>query len=76
MKLLTLKEAKKILPDLKPRDVVLFKNDAGVEMMGSIRIREIRCGKKNCHKCPHKSYAYATYREGKKVKTKYIGVVR
>ncbi|GAI84837.1 unnamed protein product, partial [marine sediment metagenome] len=42
----------------------------------SIRIREVRCGKANCKKCPHKIYAYLRYRQGKKVKEKYLGVAR
>lgn len=55
---------------------VSFIGDNGITRIGSLRIREIYCGKKNCHKCPHKIYAYVRYREGKKVKDKYIGVAR
>jgi hypothetical protein len=40
---------------------------------GSVYIKAVRCGKKNCKSCPHRWYAYANYREGKKIKTKYLG---
>lgn len=42
---------------------------------GRIQIREVRCGKKNCNYCPHRAYAYLMYRDGKKVKSKYISKV-
>lgn len=76
MKITTLKEAKENPSDLKPDDRIVFQNKDGRFIRGSVRIREIRCGKKNCHKCPHKIYAYVRYREGKKVKERYIGVAR
>ena len=44
--------------------------------IGTVVIRKIRCGKKNCTKCPHGSYAYVRYREGKKVRNKYLGVMK
>lgn len=39
----------------------------------SIRIREIRCNKKGCTKCPHGFYLYARIKEQGKKKDKYIG---
>jgi len=43
---------------------------------GTIRIKPVVCGKKTCTKCPHKIYAYARFRTGKKVTEKYLGVAR
>jgi len=42
----------------------------------TIRIKAVRCNKPNCHKCPHHSYAYAQFRDGARVREKYLGVVR
>ena len=36
-----------------------------------IRIRPIYCGKK-CKMCPHHYYAYKVFREGKRVREKYL----
>ncbi|GAI26404.1 unnamed protein product [marine sediment metagenome] len=72
----TIYEVKENLKDVKPGDPVIFINKEGNSITGSIRIREIRCGKKSCTKCPHKIYAYIRYRAGNKVKDKYIGVAR
>jgi len=41
-----------------------------------VRIKAVRCGKKNCTRCPHHSYAYAQFRIGKRVTEKYLGVVK
>lgn len=38
-----------------------------------IRVRPIFCGKK-CKGCPHHYYAYKTWREGEKVRERYLGV--
>lgn len=43
---------------------------------GKIRLKAVNCGKHNCHRCPHKIYAYAQFRKGKKVTEKYLGVAR
>lgn len=40
------------------------------------RIRKVRCGKKNCKKCPHAKYRYLVWRQGGKVKEKYVGIAR
>jgi hypothetical protein len=72
----TIYEVKENIKDVKPGDPVIFINKEGNSITGSIRIREIYCGKKNCTKCPHKIYAYIRYRAGNKVKEKYIGVAR
>lgn len=39
---------------------------------GFVRIKNVRCGKKACRKCPHSRYAY--WRAGKNIE-RYIGVV-
>lgn len=76
MKKLKLEEAKQKPFTVREGDRVFFIGDDGKEHFGSVRIKEVRCGKKNCRKCPHKIYAYARYRIGKKVTEKYIGVAR
>jgi len=64
------------LKDKKGQPAVYFNDETGEKIKGSIRIREVRCGKPNCKKCPHKAYAYLRYRQGEKVKEKYLGVAR
>lgn len=76
MAFVTLDELKKGSWQPRAGDSVAFEDKEGRVRIGTIRIREIRCGKKNCTKCPHHIYAYAQYRIGKKVTDKYIGVAR
>lgn len=56
-------------------DRIAFQDKAEKTKIGTVRIRAIFCGKKGCTKCPHKYYAYAQYREGQKIKSKYLGLV-
>ena len=37
------------------------------------RRESVRCGKPGCKKCPHGPYWYAYYREGGRLKSRYIG---
>ena len=37
------------------------------------RLETVKCGKPNCRTCPHGPYWYAYYRDGKKLKSRYIG---
>lgn len=37
------------------------------------RLESVRCGKPTCTSCPHGPYWYAYYREGKKLRSRYIG---
>jgi hypothetical protein len=39
------------------------------------RLEMVRCGKSNCRSCPHGPYWYAYYREGKRLRSRYIGPV-
>lgn len=39
----------------------------------SFRQQSVRCGKPTCTRCPHGPYWYACWREGDKVRTRYIG---
>ena len=39
----------------------------------SYRLEQVNCGKPGCSKCPHGPYWYAYWREGGKVRSKYIG---
>jgi hypothetical protein len=37
------------------------------------RLEMVRCGKPQCKSCPHGPYWYAYYREGKRLRSRYIG---
>jgi len=37
------------------------------------RLETVRCGKSGCKSCPHGPYWYAYYREGSKLRSRYIG---
>ena len=37
------------------------------------RLESVRCGKPGCTTCPHGPYWYAYFREGGKLKSRYIG---
>ena len=37
------------------------------------RLEAVRCGKESCSSCPHGPYWYAYYREGDKLRSRYIG---
>ena len=37
------------------------------------RLESVRCGKEGCRSCPHGPYWYAYYRDGEKLKSRYIG---
>lgn len=39
----------------------------------SFRQQHVRCGKENCNRCPHGPYWYAYWRDGDKVRSRYIG---
>lgn len=43
--------------------------EAGV----SYRLETVKCGKPNCRSCPHGPYWYAYYREGKRLRSTYVG---
>lgn len=73
---ITLDEAKRAGTDWIAGTRVAFTDPEGRVRIGTVRLKEVRCGKKNCKKCPHRIYAYAQYRVGKKVSEKYIGVAR
>lgn len=76
MAFLTLVDARKDISQLLPGDSIAFQDPQGRVRIGTVRFKEVRCGKPNCHKCPHKAYVYAQYRAGKRVREKYIGVAR
>ena len=48
-----------------------FADDGGPTV--SFRQQRVRCGKPTCGRCPHGPYWYAVWREGAKVRTRYIG---
>ena len=37
------------------------------------RREEVRCGKANCTRCPHGPYWYAYWREGGRLRSRYLG---
>jgi len=37
------------------------------------RLEPVRCGKEGCTRCPHGPYWYAYWREGGKLRSRYIG---
>lgn len=39
----------------------------------SYRLEPVSCGKPGCSRCPHGPYWYAYWREGGRVRSKYIG---
>ncbi|MCA1838895.1 MAG: hypothetical protein ABR507_06410 [Actinomycetota bacterium] len=39
----------------------------------SYRLEPVRCGKPGCTRCPHGPYWYAYWREGGRVRSRYIG---
>ncbi|HJR45708.1 MAG TPA: hypothetical protein VJ927_08900 [Actinomycetota bacterium] len=43
--------------------------EAGV----TYRLESVRCGKPGCTSCPHGPYWYAYFREGKQLRSRYIG---
>lgn len=47
---------------------------AGPELAGvSYRLETVRCGKESCRSCPHGPYWYAYFREGGRMRSRYIG---
>jgi hypothetical protein len=42
---------------------------------GKVTFRQelVRCGKRNCARCPHGPYWYAYWREGGRVRSRYVG---
>ena len=49
-----------------------FSDETG-EPKVSYRQQHVRCGKAGCTRCPHGPYWYAFWREGAKVRSRYIG---
>ena len=45
------------------------------EAGGSVtyRLEAVRCGKEGCRSCPHGPYWYAYFREGGRLRSRYIG---
>lgn len=39
----------------------------------SYRLEPVNCGKPGCRRCPHGPYWYAYWREGGRVRSRYIG---
>ena len=43
---------------------------------GSVVVRQMRCGKANCTRCPHGPYWYAYWREDGRLRSRYLGSAR
>lgn len=52
-------------------DEVAFEGDGPDRV--TYRLETVRCGKEGCKSCPHGPYWYAYYREGNRLKSRYIG---
>lgn len=50
-----------------------FEATDGGEPGVTYRQESVKCGKRNCSSCPHGPYWYAYYREGDKLRSRYIG---
>ena len=37
------------------------------------QLKRVRCGKRKCNSCPHGPYWYFAWREGARMKWKYVG---
>jgi hypothetical protein len=51
------------------REVVERRHAGGV----TLQLEKVRCGKRTCKKCPHGPYWYAYWRDGGRMKSRYIG---
>jgi hypothetical protein len=48
---------------------------SGRERRGKVTFRQerVRCGRESCTRCPHGPYWYAYWREGGRLRSRYIG---
>lgn len=54
---------------------LLLEEHESTDEPGRVTFRQemVRCGKKGCTRCPHGPYWYAYWREGGRVKSRYVG---
>ena len=52
-----------------------FEEPAGSPVKTGVtyRLEHVRCGKRGCTRCPHGPYWYAYWREGGRLRSRYIG---
>lgn len=55
----------------RPEPAARFDDGGGPSVSYRQQVR--RCGKPTCTRCPHGPYWYAVWREGSRVKTRYVG---
>ncbi|HVE92709.1 MAG TPA: hypothetical protein VNE62_10510 [Actinomycetota bacterium] len=57
------------------RGLLVAEDPAGTDHTGKITYRQetVRCGKPTCTRCPHGPYWYAYWREGGRVRSRYVG---
>jgi hypothetical protein len=54
--------------------LLAMEDDAGEPEEGvTYRLERVRCGKPGCRSCPHGPYWYAYYRDGDRLRSRYIG---
>lgn len=71
-----MKQKKEVTVFVSEKDgKALIDDGSGQLRHGHIRVRAVNCGS-GCAGCPHKYYKYAVWRDGKRVKEKYIGVLK
>lgn len=46
---------------------------AGAGPRVTYRLETVRCGKQSCRSCPHGPYWYAYWREGGRLRSRYVG---
>jgi len=63
------------------RGLLLAAGDRAAAAQGSVddavsyRLESVKCGKPGCKSCPHGPYWYAYFREGKRLRSRYIGKI-
>lgn len=58
------------------RGLLMDEEPAGDEdPAGNVTLRQehVRCGKESCRSCPHGPYWYAYWREGGRMRSRYVG---
>jgi len=69
-------QRKKYAPEHQGKGVIIKDTKTGYTYAATIRLKRVSCGKPGCTRCPHHIYAYAQFRDGNKVREKYLGVAR
>jgi hypothetical protein len=77
LRALDLHELRRVL--IFVRGILIARGDGGgggsdeIDGCVTYRLEKVRCGKPDCTSCPHGPYWYAYFREGKRLRSRYIG---